>query len=129
MQREESWALDGCGNSGPLSRAQKTLSEIAAIKAARDGVIHGVVSYEQDISAPIAGVKVEALGNASHFETITNKAGKFQLKVPAGQYTVRATKSRLSFNMSDISYENTGPIRIENGGCAQVQLVGVETSQ
>ena len=123
---EKSWELDGCGNSGPLSEAKNALHEIASIKAARSGgIIHGVVS-EQALSTPIAGVHIEAHGATGHYAATTNEKGEFQLNVPAGRYIVRAAKDGSSFDAADISYEDPRNIRIEPGGCAQVQFVKAE---
>ncbi len=123
---EKSWELDGCGNSGPLSDAGMALSEISAIKAARGGgVIHGVVS-EQALSTPIRGVHVEARGATGRFAATTNEKGEFQLNVPAGRYVVRADKDGFTFDTADISYQDPRSIRIEPGGCAQVQFARVE---
>jgi carboxypeptidase family protein len=121
-EQKEAWALDGCGNSGPLDKANVALSEIAAIKAARSGgVIHGVVS-EQALSSPVVGVRVEAQGTAGHYSATANEKGEFQLNVPAGRYVVLAIKDGFTFDTADISYENPRNIRIEPGGCAQVQF-------
>lgn len=125
-EQQGAWALDGCGNSGPLDKANVALSEIAVIKAARGGgVIHGVVS-EQALSTPIAGVRVEAQGPSGSYAATTNEKGEFQLSVPAGQYVVRATKAGADFDTADISYEEPRNVRIESGGCAQVQFARVE---
>jgi hypothetical protein len=121
-----SWALDGCGNSGPVGKAKIALSEIALIKAAHGGgVIHGAAS-EQALSTPIAGVHVEARGVAGHYTAATNEKGEFQLNVPPGRYTVVATKDGVTFDTADISYENPQKIQIEPGGCAQVQFARPE---
>ena len=123
---EKSWELDGCGNSGPLDRANAALSEIAAIKAARGGgVIHGVVS-EQALSDPIAGIHVEAEGPSGRYTATTNEKGEFELKVPAGRYAVVATEDGSLFGTADISYEDPLGVQIEPGGCAQVQFARVE---
>jgi hypothetical protein len=125
-EQKGAWALDGCGNSGPLDKANVALSEIAAIKAARGGgVIHGVVS-EQALSTPIAGVHVEAQGTTGRYTATTNQKGEFQLNVPAGRYTVVATEDGSLFGTADISYEDPRDIRIEPGGCVQVQFARVE---
>jgi hypothetical protein len=125
---EKSWALDGCGNSGPLSEAKMALSEIASIEAAHGGgVIHGAVS-EQALSIPIAGVHVEAKGTGGRYTATTNDKGEFQLDVPAGRYVVLATKDGSSFDTADISYEDSRNIQIEPGGCAQVQFARAERS-
>lgn len=124
-EQKGAWALDGCGNSGPLSKAAMALSEIAEIKKARgSGVIHGVVS-EQALSTPVAGVHVEAWGPMGRYAATTNEKGEFQINVPAGRYIVGAVES--GFNAADISYEHLRDIQIDPGGCAQVQLVRVES--
>jgi hypothetical protein len=125
---DHSWELDGCGNSGALSEARAALSEIAKIKAARGGgVIHGVVS-EHAFSPPIPGVHVEAQGATGRFTATTNEKGEFQMNVPAGLYVLRvAQNDGFAFNSADISYEDPRSIRIEPGGCAQVQFIRVES--
>jgi len=127
---DKAWELDGCGNSGPVSGAKAVLQQIAAIQASHDGgVIHGVIS-QQALSTPVSDVHVEARGANGRYTATTNSKGEFEIKVPAGQYAVHAIKAGFSFVTADISYENPDKVRIEPGGCAQVQLVGVgETSQ
>ena len=123
---DKSWELDGCGNSGPLSGAKMALAEIAAIKASHGGGrIQGIVS-EQALSSPISGVRVEAIGKAGRYEATTNEKGQFQVDVPAGQYVVNAFKSGMSFDKADISYEDPRQVRIEPGGCAQIQFARTE---
>ena len=126
---DKAWELDGCGNSGPTSSAKGVLQEIAAIKASHGGgVIHGVIS-QQALSVPVSAVRVEARGAHGHYSATTNSHGEFEIKVPAGRYAVRAIKTGFSFANADISYENPNKVKIESGGCAQVQLVSVgETS-
>lgn len=123
---DKSWELDGCGNSGPLSGAKMALAEIASIKASHGGgSIQGIVS-EQALSTPISGVRVEAIGKTGRYEATTNEKGQFQIDVPAGQYVVNAFKSGMSFDKADISYEDPRHIRIEPGGCAQIQFARTE---
>ncbi len=124
---DKSWELDGCGNSSPLSKAGMALSEIADIKKALGGgVIHGVIRGET-LSTTISGVRVEARGTAGLYTATTNEEGEFQLNVPAGRYVVRVPDERgIAFSTSDFSYEDPRSIRIEPGGCAQIQLYAVE---
>jgi hypothetical protein len=122
------WSLDGCGNSGPLANAKAVLAQIDAIQGHHDnGVIHGVVS-EQALSVPIPGVHVEARGTDSRYKAITNAKGEFQMEVPVGQYKLRALRTGLSFQAADFSYEDPRNVRIEPGGCAQVQFTGEPTT-
>ena len=124
---DKSWQLDGCGNSGPSSQAKAALSAISEIQAQRgdDGVIHGVVS-RQALSDPIPGVHVEARGDGGHYIAATNEKGEFQMRVPAGRYVVRGVESKFLFDTADLSYGNRRRLRVERGGCVQVQLLGVE---
>ena len=128
LNSEKAWELDGCGNSGPISKANLALSEIAAIQTARGGgVIHGVVrGSEQEPETTIPGVRVEVRGTTGHFETTTNEKGEFQIAVPAGLYVVSASQDGKSFGKADLSYEDPLRTRIEPGGCAQLELAELE---
>jgi len=127
--QENSWALDGCGNSGPLDKAGAALSKIEAIKRALDGgTIYGIVS-QQALSRTIPGVHVEAQGKDSRYAAATNDRGEFQMNVPAGHYSVLVVEHGVSFEKTDISYEDPAGIQIEPGGCAQIQFAEVEGSQ
>jgi hypothetical protein len=117
---QKAWALDGCGNSGPLNAAATALSAIDAIKTSRSSTIRGVVS-EQALSTPIAGVHVEAQGDKLRFTAVTNERGEFQFDVPPGRYSVSAVETGRLFGEADISYRDLDD-PIEPGGCAQVQL-------
>jgi hypothetical protein len=118
---DKSWELDGCGNSGPLSGATVALEEIHMIQRRHGaGFIHGVVS------PPVSGVSVEARGASGRYTATTNAKGDFEIKVPPGRYAVRATKTGFSFNTADFSYDNPQNIRIQAGGCTQVQFAAIE---
>jgi hypothetical protein len=122
---DKAWELDGCGNSGPIRQAKAVLRQIDQIRASHGGgVIHGVIS-QQALSVPISEVRIEAQGANGLYTATTNARGEFEIKVPAGQYTVRAIKKGFSFAAADFSYENPRALRIEPGGCVQVQLAGV----
>ena len=120
---DKAWALDGCGNSGPLSQSNKALSEIDAIKAARGGgAIYGVVSL-QGLVTPIPGVHIEAQGSQGHYAATTDAKGAFKMDVPAGQYSVRAVQRGRSLRTALFSYEDRLRTRVQTGGCAQIQFV------
>jgi len=122
----KAWELDGCGNSGPLSQVKAVLKQIYAIRIRRgNGVIQGVVS-QQALSFPIAGVHVEAEGANGAYTATTNATGEFEIKVPPGRYYLRATKAGLGFVKADFSYEDPDDLRVQPGGCVQVQLVQVQ---
>ena len=120
---EKSWRLDGCGNSGPLSKAEPVLEQIKSIQRAHgDGFIHGVVS-QQAVNETVSGVQVEARGRQGAYTATTNQKGEFEISAPPGSYVVRAIKTGLKFDTAEFSYEDPENVHIEPGGCAQVQLV------
>jgi hypothetical protein len=121
------WELDGCGNSGPLGDAKAVLAQINAIQGHHDkGVIHGLVS--EGPASPIPGVRVEARGTGRRYTATTNARGEFQMEVPGGRYMLHAIRTGLSFHTADLSYEDPRNVRIEPGGCAQVQFTGEPTT-
>jgi hypothetical protein len=129
VPQDKSWELDGCGNSGPLEKAKAALSEIETIKSAHDGgAIYGTVS-QRLLSIPFSGAHVEVQGENSNYAATTNEKGEFQIKVPAGRYSVRVIERGVSFGKFDISYEDPREVQIEPGGCAQIQFAEVEGSQ
>ncbi len=126
---DKAWSLDGCGNSGPMSKAKAALAAIDAIEAATGGgVIHGIVSGEaaQDPSQGIAGIHIKIHGVNGNYTAITNAKGAFNVKVPAGEYRVRVVDSTRTFKKYFISYEDPDKVRIEPGGCVQIQFAEVE---
>jgi hypothetical protein len=120
---DKAWVLDGCGNSGPLTKSGKALQEIKAIQDDHSGMgwIHGVVS-EQGLSEQLPNIHVEATGQSSWYVSKTDARGEFKIEVPAGTYKVRAIKPGLSFSSADLSYEDARKLTVPAGGCAQVQL-------
>ena len=72
------------------------------------------------------GFASEAQGPSGRYAATTNEKGEFQLSVPVGRYVVRASKEGANFDKADISYEDPRNVRIEPGGCAQVQFARIE---
>jgi hypothetical protein len=121
----KAWILDGCGNSGPLSKAGKALAQIAAIQKAHDsGWIQGELNDRSE------GIRVTAVGSAGEFSTETGKQGIFKIKVPAGQYTLRAVDpdGAFKYTKADFSYNDPENIHIVPGSCAQVEFIQVDAN-
>ncbi|HUJ39572.1 MAG TPA: carboxypeptidase-like regulatory domain-containing protein [Candidatus Acidoferrales bacterium] len=119
----QAWALDGCGNSGPMTRAQPALDQIQAIQTSSDGgVIRGIVT-QSNLGTPVSGVHLEARGTGGIFTGVSDHVGNFEIKVPAGRYTLHARKKGLKFRTHELSYEKANDLTIQPGGCVQVQLV------
>ena len=114
------WELDGCGNSGPITRAATALSAIRAIQTARgSSMIQGVVGGR---GAPLlSGMHIEAQGQAGRFAAITNDKGEFRMSVPPGRYTVNVVAAGRFFDSRDLSYSDIER-PLEPGGCAQIQF-------
>jgi hypothetical protein len=120
------WALDGCGNSGPLSKAAVALVDIAKVNAGPNGggMIQGVVNGPHFATTqPSSGMHVKAKGASGLFSAVTNQLGEFRINVPAGRYVVRVNEPGLSFRPFEFSYEDPDAVQIQPGGCAQVQFV------
>jgi len=121
----KAWILDGCGNSGPLRKADKTLAQIAAIQRAREsGWIRGELNDQSE------GMKIYATGSAGVFSTESGKHGIFAIKVPAGKYILRAVDpdGAVKYIKEDFSYDDPENIHIVPGSCAQVAFTQVEAN-
>ncbi len=118
------WVLDGCGNSGPFTQAEKALREIEAIKAEHGGgFVSGNISSESPPES-LNRVSIVVTGRGHTYEGSTDQEGNFRVRVPAGIYKLNASRPDWFFRKDDFSYDDPQRISIENGGCAQVQLVG-----
>lgn len=128
IPKDHTWAVDNCGNSGPLAKAQRTIAEISAVQSAHGGgAIYGFLmgNNPQDT---IADVHIEAVGSKGTFEAVSSKDGKFKIQVPPGEYRLVDKGRKLFFQKYDISYEDPMKIHIESGECAQVQIIGTKSS-
>lgn len=124
-KQDRGWELDGCGNSGLVSKSSAALKEIEKISAATNktgGIISGEVWFE-------TGVTVIAEGSAGRFRGTSDTHGQFHIHVPAGFYAVRAMQRGTRFAANDLSYELPRKVHIQNGGCAQIRFDRVEPGE
>jgi hypothetical protein len=115
------WELDGCGNSGPITRRRAALSAVRAIQKTRDSMIQGVVGGR---GQPLfSGLHVEAMGASGRFTAITDKNGEFRMRVPPGRYRVNVVEAGRYFDdlPLGLTYSDIDD-PLEAGGCAQVQF-------
>jgi hypothetical protein len=89
---------------------------------AQELFIVGIEVRDPHADKPIAGVHIVATGKAGRYEATTNERGEFRIKVPAGQYSVVAFKSGMSFEEYFLGYEYPGNVQIEPGGAAQIEF-------
>ena len=124
--RKRNVGSDGCGNSGPLSKAATALADIAKAKSGTNGggVIQGVVNGPNFVRQnPSSGIHVDAKGSGVVFHAVTNEKGEFQINVPVGKYVVSVNEPGLSYRPFEFTYEDPDDLQIQPGGCAQVQFV------
>jgi hypothetical protein len=127
--REHAWALDGCGNSQPLSRAASVLAAIdAAKKVHSNASISGMVSTESWTTG-VPGVELKVTGAAAEFRSKTDAGGRFEMRVPAGVYTVEARGQGRLLQPEPFSYEDPRHLTLGPGDCAQVQFSGIAPDQ
>jgi len=113
------WTADGCGNSGEVSKVEKALKEIQQIPSLQVAQITG------EVEGPVAHAMVLAFRkrDGRQFKTQTRANGTFTLSVPPGEYSVAVAAGGRSFVADWLSYENSGSVKLERGGCAQIQFV------
>jgi hypothetical protein len=119
--------LDGCGNSTPLVEAAPTLKVIESLEQRRKGgLIQGKVLAFQSKLGSRKGVKIQIFGNGRKYEMSTDDLGGFNVHVPAGEYKANAIREGWVTSADVLTYEDPNNIKIENGGCAQIQFGAVE---
>ena len=64
--KRAAWALDGCGNSGPLKGKHSVLRQIEGLANHRGGTIQVAVG-DGSISSPVKGAQTIALGTGRSF--------------------------------------------------------------
>jgi hypothetical protein len=122
FERARAWVIDGCGNSGPVSRSAAVLSAIRSMQTKTpDGLVQGVVSTDSWTTG-VPGVAVEAAGNGLTFRAKTDRNGRFEFRLPTGTYTLKAVRQDRVFKTLFYSYENPEKLNITPGYCAQIQF-------
>jgi hypothetical protein len=117
--KDGTWSLYGCGNSGPMSEAGYALKVIESLKTRQGGLIQGVVLGDQP-PASRAEIRILIHGVARDYVTMTDKAGEFKTHVLAGKYEIHPVQAGAFFQTSVYSNEDPREVTIENGGCVQV---------
>lgn len=120
------WVIDGCGNSGPISRSEDVLAQIKSMKAnTAAGVVNGMISTDS-LTTGVPDVVVKTIGKGRTFSTKTDQAGRFTLRLPTGKYTLEASRPGRSFAPEPLGYESPENLNILPGYCAQVQFSSAE---
>lgn len=113
------WELDGCGNSSPLTRADKVFKEIERIQSgqSREFIMGDFASTE---TLPAVTVKVE--GEGKTYTVLTDNKNEFSMRVPPGSYVVTVSHPGWQIEKDRVSYDDPAKITIKPGRCAQVQF-------
>jgi hypothetical protein len=122
------WWLYGCGNSAPIDESRFTLKVIESMRSRHGGVIQGRISDDGSWprfpwQADLSGVTIQVRGDKSEYTTVTNRVGDFKIHVPPGNYAVLPVRAGWTFKKDFESYEDPSTVKIETGGCAQVQFM------
>ncbi len=120
--REDNYlSMDINTNSCFLSEAKEKIHEIEEIPNQKDGEIECQVGPDDGLS----GVKVKIIGKDRSYSAITNKGGKFCIKVKPGKYKAEIEPQRIDsldyvFSAYDLSYDDPDSFSVPKGGCAEI---------
>ena len=118
-KEDRGWELDGCGNSAPMSMAQKVLKELGRIQNGKvRETIQGTIASEETLPERMT-VKIEG-GGKIHTVFVENR--EFRLRVEPGAYVVTPVHAGWRFEKDAFSYDDPQKINIEPGRCAQIQF-------
>jgi hypothetical protein len=121
---DDTWWIYGCGNSGPIRESDSILKVIGSLESRTGGLIQGLVRVGK-FSAPMQHLTVEIRSVDKSYKTVTTREGKFKQRVQAGHYKVQVLRAGSSFKKDELdSYEDPVDVNIENGGCAEVVMIG-----
>lgn len=115
------WILDGCGNSGRLDQSETTLAAIKSVQSSKIALVEGMASTGSWTTG-VPAVTIRATGNGKTFTATTDQNGRFQMRLPAGQYRLDAARPGWSLDPNPFSYENPEDLKVAAGSCAQVQF-------
>jgi hypothetical protein len=98
------------------------LKQVRDIPGRQGGMIQVAVGGDRyEWSPPMANIEVRASSTENAYSAATNPKGIAEIRVPAGQYTVTVPKHEVQ--AFDFTYDYPEKVTIENGACAQIQLV------
>jgi hypothetical protein len=116
------YAIDSCGNSKPVSQAQRVLREIAQVGRSPDGMIYGGLSPGPSGLDPTL-VTVTVIGENGRHQARLGENGNFKLYVPSGTYRVVATARGYDLKRDELSYKDPEHLTVPRGGSAGVAFV------
>ena len=125
-KQDRAWVIDGCGNSGPLSRSSAVLAAIKSMNlSAPYGEVEGMASTDSWTTA-LSDVTIRAVEDGKTFSAKTGQDGRFKIQLPVGHYQMTAIRAGWLLEPVPFSYENPSDLRLTGGACAQVQFSGTQ---
>jgi hypothetical protein len=117
-------ATSTCGPLDESEYVHKVDKEIDILKNASSSKIEGQVISKSgpwggSYGIPVKDVQLKAVGKNKEFITSTDKDGKFTIVLPSGKYKLLAPEMQ----PSAYSRSNLQEINLQNGQCAQFQLI------
>jgi hypothetical protein len=122
-QSKGRFEIGNCGNSALLSDAAGVILQIEGIsKAGHTGEIEGrIISYSAN--ADLSGIRAIARRGRKSISALTGKDGRFDMRVPAGKYSLTAISPNYSVVAFDLSYDSPGDFTVYDGGAVELQFV------
>jgi hypothetical protein len=118
--------ITNCGNSGPLSKAQKAIQELRGLEIPQDAVIEGRISFSHtsDWGTRMPTIQLIVRGDRKTFKATTDREGWFHVHVSPGNYLAEARQIP-DWNVapSANSYDNPNHFEARRGRCSQLQFV------
>jgi hypothetical protein len=74
----------------------------------------------------VADVAIKAVSQSVALATSTDRAGRFEIRLPPGHYKIEASDPGWSFKAAAFSYENPEDLTITKDSCAQLQFEGTK---
>jgi len=108
------FAVDDCGHSVPLSKAASTIAEIRRLPQRHGGLLYGEM-FDWD-----EGVRIVATGADRTYSTLSDSRGKFELRLPPGNYSVAAVKPGHIYTDFEFAYKPAHAVKVPDGGSAGV---------
>lgn len=116
---DRGWELDGCGNSGPMTNAKKTIDQISWIKNSPTAqLIEGEIASEESLPASVV-VKIVGEGKT---RTVPVENRRFSVRLDPGEYVVTPVQTGWQFKSDEFSYNDPQRIKLAAGQCALVQF-------
>jgi hypothetical protein len=117
--------IDSCGNSALLSEAGDSLRRLKRLSHGESPTeIDGWVVAET-AGIDVSGIRVTIRSRSKVYSVVTDKEGRFHLRVPPGLYRADFKSREYYLNGADEFWYDPEHFTVHAGECASVQFVSV----